>query len=242
MQHDNQQSPGGDSHLAISALNHISRVCRDVQASIDFYVDVLGFVTIRRPSSLERSFDGAWLFKRGLGVHLIEGSPPPRSPEIIPKSDHISFVADDLEGVAAQLSQRGIHYVRQCVDEHGLRVQQLFFHDPDRNMIEICNCHVLPVLPLAGPQELQRCHTCAEAARELQDQAHHARELLPDACWSSGRLASQDLEEDWSDGGSGEDKSCFVGVSKDMSRDSGDSCQQSLSPRAAARLEEGGGG
>ena len=49
-----------------------------------------------------------------------------------------------------------------------MKVQQLFFHDPDRNMIEICNCHVLPVMPLAGPRELQRCHTCAEAALALQ--------------------------------------------------------------------------
>lgn len=55
-----QQRPGSSSHLAISALNHISRVCSDVQASMDFYVDVLGFVPVKRPTSLELSFHGAW--------------------------------------------------------------------------------------------------------------------------------------------------------------------------------------
>lgn len=28
---------------------------------------------------------------------------------------------------------------------------QVFFHDPDHNMIEICNCDCLPVVPLPTP-------------------------------------------------------------------------------------------
>lgn len=28
---------------------------------------------------------------------------------------------------------------------------QVFFHDPDRRMIEVCTCHLLPIIPLAGP-------------------------------------------------------------------------------------------
>ncbi len=31
---------------------------------------------------------------------------------------------------------------------------QLFFHDPDNNMIEVCNCDVLPVVPLGDPNEV----------------------------------------------------------------------------------------
>ncbi|KAK9286143.1 hypothetical protein L1049_014525 [Liquidambar formosana] len=32
----------------------------------------------------------------------------------------------------------------------GVKVDQLFFHDPDGYMVEICNCHALPVLPLSS--------------------------------------------------------------------------------------------
>jgi catechol 2,3-dioxygenase-like lactoylglutathione lyase family enzyme len=44
--------------LPLASLNHISIVCRSVEASLRFYADVLGFVPIRRPGSFD--FDGAW--------------------------------------------------------------------------------------------------------------------------------------------------------------------------------------
>ena len=44
--------------LPLASLNHISIVCRSVEASLRFYTDVLGFVPIRRPGSFD--FDGAW--------------------------------------------------------------------------------------------------------------------------------------------------------------------------------------
>ena len=44
--------------LPLSGLNHISRVCTDVSQSKLFYSQVLGFVEIRRPQSLQ--CQGAW--------------------------------------------------------------------------------------------------------------------------------------------------------------------------------------
>lgn len=57
---------------------------------------------------------------------------------------------EDIEAVEALLQERGILFVRQTVEEHGVEVQQLFFLDPDDHMIEICNCDALPVVPLQG--------------------------------------------------------------------------------------------
>lgn len=48
----------GEQQLPLMALNHVSRLCRDVNKSVDFYVNVLGFVQIKRPPALD--FDGAW--------------------------------------------------------------------------------------------------------------------------------------------------------------------------------------
>lgn len=44
--------------MPLMAVNHVSRLCKSVKASVDFYVRVLGFVIIERPPSLD--FNGAW--------------------------------------------------------------------------------------------------------------------------------------------------------------------------------------
>ena len=49
-----------------------------------------------------------------------------------------------------KLKEMELEYVRAIVEEGGIFVEQLFFHDPDGFMIEICNCDNLPVIPLAG--------------------------------------------------------------------------------------------
>lgn len=49
-----------------------------------------------------------------------------------------------------------IEYVRAIVEESGIEVEQLFFHDPDGFMIEICNCDSLPVIPL-GSDMVKSC-------------------------------------------------------------------------------------
>lgn len=55
-----------------------------------------------------------------------------------------------MSAVEKSLTEMGINYVRQRVEEGGINVDQLFFHDPDGFMVEICNCDSLPVVPLAG--------------------------------------------------------------------------------------------
>ncbi|KAK3016686.1 hypothetical protein RJ639_007091 [Escallonia herrerae] len=137
--------------LHLTSLNHISLVCKSVEESIDFYVNVLGFVPVRRPGSFD--FNGAWLFSYGIGIHLLQSEDPEhmnKKDEINPKDNHISFQCESMGAVEKKLKDMGIHYVRQRVEEGGVYVDQLFFHDPDGFMIEICNCDNLPVIPLAG--------------------------------------------------------------------------------------------
>lgn len=146
--------------MPVRCLNHVSRVCADVEKAAAFYRD-LGFSDCRRPTSFD--FDGAWLYSPhcSIGVHLIRGNPPPRPSKIDPKADHISFETDCLDSVEQVLVRRGADYIRQSViEEDGVRVTQIFFHDPDNNMIEVCNCDDLPVVLLND------CQTCSAAAWE----------------------------------------------------------------------------
>ncbi|XP_011028327.1 PREDICTED: uncharacterized protein LOC105128389 isoform X1 [Populus euphratica] len=131
------------------ALNHISFVCKSVAESVEFYYDVLGFVLIKRPSSFK--FEGAWLFNYGIGIHLLESDKAPaKKSKINPKDNHISFQCSDMNLVIKKLEEKNIEYVTAVVEEGGITVDQLFFHDPDGHMVEICNCQNLPVLPLSA--------------------------------------------------------------------------------------------
>lgn len=145
-----QRAATAAGSLPLAALNHISVVCRCLESSLRFYRDVLGFVPIRRPGSFD--FDGAWLFNYGIGIHLLQAedpaSMPPKKTEINPKDNHVSFQCESMEAVQRRLTELGIRYVQRRVEEGGIYVDQLFFHDPDGFMVEVCTCDNLPIVPL----------------------------------------------------------------------------------------------
>lgn len=100
---DNENNNDDDDHIhhdgdekkqpPLMALNHVSRLCRDVKKSIEFYTKVLGMVLIERPPAFH--FDGAWLFNYGVGIHLVQSKDQDRLPHdthhLDPMDNHISF-------------------------------------------------------------------------------------------------------------------------------------------------------
>ncbi|KAF9626055.1 hypothetical protein IFM89_030723 [Coptis chinensis] len=159
---------GKGNPLNLTSMNHISIVCQSVERSLEFYQNVLGFFSIKRPGSFH--FDGAWLFSYGIGIHLLQSEDPekmPKKSKINPKDNHISFQA-----MEKKLKEMDIEYVQATVKEGGIYVDQLFFHDPDGFMIEICNCDNLPVIPLAG-EPIRAC------SRIKQHQQQHMVQCAP---------------------------------------------------------------
>jgi hypothetical protein len=55
---------------------------------------------------------------------------------------------ESMEAVQRRLKELGVRYVQRRVEEGGIYVDQLFFHDPDGFMVEVCTCDNLPVVPL----------------------------------------------------------------------------------------------
>ncbi|GMN60892.1 hypothetical protein TIFTF001_029974 [Ficus carica] len=167
---------GGNNPLQLRSLNHISILCRSLEKSLDFYQSVLGFFPIRRPGSFD--FDGAWLFNYGLGIHLLQCENPEKLPKITrinPKDNHISFQCESMTTVEKKLKEMGIQYVKTRLEEGGINVDQLFFHDPDGLMIEICNCDNLPVIPLTGGETvISSCSriSCNVQPQQIQQPVH----------------------------------------------------------------------
>ncbi|KAG2668758.1 hypothetical protein I3760_14G005900 [Carya illinoinensis] len=149
-----------ETPLPIMALNHVSRLCRNVKESVDFYTKVLGFVLIERPQAFD--FDGAWLFNYGVGIHLLQSKDhedrlpndqPDHHDHLDPMDNHISFQCANMEEMEQKLKDLDIKYVKRSVEEDeekGTAIDQLFFKDPDGFMIEICNCENLKLVPASS--------------------------------------------------------------------------------------------
>ncbi|KZV22706.1 hypothetical protein F511_05338 [Dorcoceras hygrometricum] len=153
--------------LPLLALNHVSFVCKSVKKSVQFYQQVLGFVLIKRPSSFD--FEGAWLFNHGIGIHLLQvESVPTKKGKINPKDNHISFQCTDMDLVIQQLEEMEIEYVKGVVREGGILVDQIFFHDPDGYMVEICNCQNIPILPLISSCPLRNKNNIGVCRDEVE--------------------------------------------------------------------------
>ncbi|GLT80170.1 hypothetical protein SLA2020_516240 [Shorea laevis] len=133
----------------LMALNHVSRLCRNLKDSIDFYSKVLGFVPIERPQTLD--FKGAWLFNYGVGIHLLQSEDEERLPletkPLNPKDNHISFQCEDVKAMEQRLKDFNWKYMKRTIDENGTPIDQLFFNDPDGFMVELCNCESLKLVP-----------------------------------------------------------------------------------------------
>ena len=125
--------------MALSGLEHALVLTDDIEATKEFYCDVLGFETGERP---ELPFPGYWLYLDGVPcLHVAErtADAAPRELRGRPRADgpvdHRAFAAGDHDALAARLESAGIPAVANDVPAAGIR--QLFFDDPNGVRIEL---------------------------------------------------------------------------------------------------------
>lgn len=120
--------------LSFRMLHHIAVPTRDPERSAEFYETVMGMRRIPRPNF---SFGGAWMYSAdcNMQIHIIEhSSAAGERGEIDSLAQHFALWVADMEATEARLAEHGIAYRRQ-VNAGG--IPQIFFHDPDGNMIEV---------------------------------------------------------------------------------------------------------
>ena len=130
-----------ECQIRVRHIDHVTLVVRDVNASRQFYVGLLGMTEVPRPAF---SFDGAWFQAGATLIHLIgehDRSGPAGFPvEVLKKSSrhhHFAFEVDDAYAAAAVLKAKGI----PLIDDAKLRPDgavQVFLTDPDHHVIELC--------------------------------------------------------------------------------------------------------
>ncbi len=130
--------------MPVTDINHYLVRATDIEATRQFYADVLGFEVLPRP---DFPFPGYWLGVAGqplvhVGQHGVEhsevyypGSPQNAATDNAGVIDHIAFVATDPARMAAHFKSIGVPYRPRYLPESEL--YQIFVRDPNGVMIEL---------------------------------------------------------------------------------------------------------
>ena len=132
--------------MSDGSLEHVLVLCDDIEATREFYCQVVGLSVGDRPPL---AFPGYWLYAGGGSasacLHIAERASysahasslgldvPEHDPGVGP-IDHVAFSARDWHGVVERLERAGVRAVSNTVPG-GLR--QLFFEDPNGVRVEI---------------------------------------------------------------------------------------------------------
>jgi len=115
----------------MSQINHVSVNARELQASVDFYIDLLGAEPIATPNF---GLPVQWLALGRTQLHLFERDLSPTS------HHHFGVTVDDLEPVYRAAERRGAFdyesFSNHLVELPG-DVIQLYVRDPADNLVEI---------------------------------------------------------------------------------------------------------
>jgi catechol 2,3-dioxygenase-like lactoylglutathione lyase family enzyme len=115
----------------ISGMNHFTVLAKDLDATVRFYVDLLGLAPGPRP---DLGFPGAWLYVGDSAVlHIIAGREMPAQAAGV--LDHMAFSAKGLPQVRARLDAEGVRY--DLRRQRGANTWQLFCHDPNGAKVEL---------------------------------------------------------------------------------------------------------
>jgi catechol 2,3-dioxygenase-like lactoylglutathione lyase family enzyme len=113
-------------------LNHVAIHVKDVEATVVFYRDVMGFEPLPRPAF---DFPGAW-FRLGQiqELHIIgERTDPVFSRN---RGDHFALEVESIRDAEAELEAKGAAFRPAKQRPDG--AWQIFLKDPDGHVIELC--------------------------------------------------------------------------------------------------------
>lgn len=112
-------------------LNHVSVNARDLQQSVDFYVELLGAVPIPTPNF---GIPVQWLALGRTQLHLFERDLQPTS------HHHFAITVEDLEPIYRAAERHGA-FDRDAFGNHLVElpgdIVQLYLRDPAGNLLEL---------------------------------------------------------------------------------------------------------
>ena len=134
--------------MGINRLDHCGIRTNDLEATKDFFVDVIGLTVGPRPPV---KFPGYWLYSGETAIiHLFGGSDDAGDEDELAKYlgekdpaslagsgaiDHLALRADGLAGMRKRLTDKGLDYFERTLPQFDLH--QVFVKDPNGVMLEL---------------------------------------------------------------------------------------------------------
>ncbi len=123
--------------FVLEHLDHLVLTVANIDATIDFYTEVLGMevVTFQGRKALAFGIQRLNLHQRGHEFDPKAAHPTPGS------ADLCFLTTTSLENVMEYLREQKIHIEEGPVDRDGAigKLRSIYLRDPDRNLIEISN-------------------------------------------------------------------------------------------------------
>lgn len=131
----------------IKTIDHIGIMTNDLQQSVEFYTNVLGFSVSRKIEMAEAGLSAVFVEKDGSTIELMNyrGKNVPKRSEgaelkiggsSIPINDHISFSVDDIESTITEFKEKGVKFNLEPLQlEGGMKLAS--FKDPNGVLIEL---------------------------------------------------------------------------------------------------------
>ncbi len=130
----------------IKTIDHIGIMTNDLQQSVEFYTDVLGFSVSAKIEMDDIGLSAIFVEKNSSKIELMKYKDeiPKRSEGIeiklggssIPINDHITFSVDDIGATVTELKKKGVEFALELIQlEGGMKLAS--FKDPNGVLIEL---------------------------------------------------------------------------------------------------------
>ena len=157
---------GGDHNVTdmLESIDHVNIVVSDLPRMMDFYTRVLGFRESKRVTISGAWIDQTVALRDvtaecvyldlpdGPRVELLRyvNPPAPRPGELgtsnTPGLRHMAFRVDDIDAAVARLREADVRFfsgiqdvpTSQVTYAGGVRKRLVYFHDPEGNLLELC--------------------------------------------------------------------------------------------------------
>ncbi|PPA69053.1 VOC family protein [Jeotgalibacillus proteolyticus] len=116
-------------------IHHVSIIVTDIERSMRFYEEVLGFERSNERPGFD--FDGAWYQIGETQLHLIafkEGKTLRGTTSIDSNDGHFAIRVEDIEGFIKRMEENQVAILNKPVNKTDWH--QVFISDPDGNLIE----------------------------------------------------------------------------------------------------------
>jgi len=111
--------------------NHLALQVKDIEASKDFYRDIIGLKPVKVPDDL-KAIRGWFDIGNGQMIHLLAGR---TAPVVNDKNgSHFSIFVDSIDDTEKFLTAKNFKFHKQVRFD---KVTQIYFEDPDGYLIEV---------------------------------------------------------------------------------------------------------